>query len=361
MKRLLAIFLIIIMLMSFIGCTGTKTDNVDISSDVKYVTDCIGREVAIPNEVNRIGCLYAISGHVVTMLGEGDKIVAVNGGLKRDKILTQICPSILDAVEPKSSGSINIEELAKAEPDLVFIESEIALDKKEAEKLDKFNIPYLAIKFTNIEEQQYMINMVAKAIGQEERAAEYIDFYDQCIGLADEKTNQIPLEERVRVYHSVNEATRTDAPDTLPASWSEVAGIINVSVGEKLNLVDSKYFASLEQILFWNPDVIIVNEDGVDNYIRTKEQFREISAVKNNKVYLMPNGVSRWGHPNSVETPLAIIWVGKTIYPEYYEDVDLDTIVKDFYIKFFNYDLTDEMIEKVLSGEQMRINKNQAK
>ena len=86
-----------------------------------------------------VGCLYAFTGHVVTMLGRGAQIVAVSKGLKRDTLLHRICPQILDAAVPKSKGAVNIEELLKARIDIVFIPGEIG--RNDAGKFIAGNSP----------------------------------------------------------------------------------------------------------------------------------------------------------------------------------------------------------------------------
>lgn len=353
-KKNTLLLIVLIFILSLGGCSDNNTVNEAKKDNSITITDCIGREVHVPEKVEKIGCLYAISGHVVTMLGEGEKIVAVNSGLKRDKMLTKICPHILEALEPKVSGSVNIEELVKSDPDVVFISSEMARNKKETKKLEKFGIPYLAIEFKNMEEQQNMINMIGRVIGREKKAERFIKYYDENIRMISQRVKNIPEEKRPRVYHSVNEATRTDTADTLPADWIKLVGVTNVSVDKELRFVDNEYYASLEQILLWNPDVILVNEDGVDQYIRTKDQWKSIKAVKDGRVYLMPNGVSRWGHPNSIEIPLTLLWTAKTFYPDYFGDVDMEKLTKEFYMDFFNYELKDEEIQQILSGKNMR-------
>jgi iron complex transport system substrate-binding protein len=357
-KKLLIIFCLISCIFIF-GCSNShKLDSSKSDVETITVTDCIGRKVEVPKEVKKIGCLYAFSGHAVTMLGRGEDIAAVSNGLKRDKMLLTMCPSINEALRPKVNGVINIEELAKANPDVVFVDGDMARNEGEVEKFNKFKIPFLVVEYKNIEEQKYAVKMIGKVVGNLDKAVGYEEYYDNCIEKVSSMVKDIPKEQRMRLYHSVNEASRTDAKDTLPAEWTEISGAVNVSVNDKLKFVDNKYFASLEQILLWNPDVIIVNEEGVDEYIINNEQWENIKAVKNDRVYKMPNGVSRWGHPGSIETPLAILWTAKKLYPEYTEEINLEKEVKNFYSEFFNYDLSDDDIKNILSGNGMRKSKN---
>jgi iron complex transport system substrate-binding protein len=321
------------------------------------VADSLGREVRVPVNPERVACLYAFTGHVTTLLDKGPDIVAAVEGLKRDKLLTQMVPEILTAFIPLSADKINVEELIKSDPDLIFIREDSAKDEREIEQLDKTGIPYLVISDTTMEEQMEAIGIIGKALGKEAEADEYLDFYQGSIDRVKAVIDEIPKAERVRVFHSVNEATRTDFKDTLPAEWTAVAGAINVSVDSDLRFTDNKYFASLEQIYLWEPDVILAHEDAALDYIRTNEQWAALDAVRSGKVFKMPNGISRWGHPGSLETPLAILWTAKTLYPDRFTDLDMTKETKDFYLKFFDIELSDESVADILAGSGMRIPK----
>lgn len=326
----------------------------ETSRETQKVTDYLGRTVDVPVKADRIGCLYAISGHAVTMLGKGENIVAVVEGLKRDLILREINPQIAKADVPKSGEAVNIEELVRLNPDVVFIQSITAKNAAEMEKFAKFNIPVLTVDYRNMAEQQASVRMIGQATGTLDRAEEYIKYYQGCVDRVAQKIKDIPLEKRIRVYHSVNEATRTDARDTLPADWMQAAGAVNVSVDQSLRVDEDKYYAGMEQILQWDPDVILVNEEGVDKYILSNEHWVNLKAVKDKKVYKMSNGISRWGHPGSLETPLAVLWTAKALYPALFQDLDMVKETKFFYEKFFNFTITEETAKQILRGEGMR-------
>jgi iron complex transport system substrate-binding protein len=356
-RIIIYLMLIIALSLCLIGCQSDSNGSRPNASGhlgTITVTDCIGRQVVIPDRVERIACLYAFSGHVVAMLGKGDNIVSVVDGLKRDVLLTSLYPGIKKANIPATSGSVNIEELIKAKPDIVFIKGETAHSEGELAKLNKAKIPYLVVDYKNMQEQQYAIAMIGQAVGATDKARKYNQYYQACINRVEKKVGSIPRSQRVRVYHSVNEATRTDKKDTLPADWLQAAGADNVSVNQQLKLFEGKHFASLEQILLWNPDVILVNEYGVGDYIMTNEQWAALSAVKNHRVYQMPIGISRWGHPGSLETPLALLWTAKLLYPDKFTDLDIAAEAKHFYEEFFNLQLSNEEISQVLSAQGMR-------
>ncbi|MEN6348242.1 MAG: ABC transporter substrate-binding protein [Syntrophomonas sp.] len=353
MQHLLLALLIFSLLLS--SACSKQQNNTPISPQgTMTVTDCVGRKVAVPTNINRIACLCPEAGYALAMFGQGDKIIAVVGGLQRDMILTDMCPNIKTAPIPKASGVINIEELVKSNPDVVFVKKDTSNNAAEVDKLNKSKLPFLVVDFNNIKEQQFAVAMIGKTVGTAGKAEKYNKYYQNCIEQVQQKVAGIPLEKKVRVYHSINEATRTDIKGSLSADWMQAAGANNVSTNGNLKNLEGKYFASLEQILLWNPDVILVNELGVADYILSNKQWSSLQAVKKHKVLQLPNGISRWGHPSSPETPLAIMWTAKTIYPEKFTDLDMAAETKSFYKEFFNLQLSDEVVNKILFGEGMR-------
>ena len=70
------------------------------------VIDNLGRKVQVPVHVERVACLYAFSGHVTAMLGEGDKIVAIPDGLKKDVLLNEMYPEIGNALKIQAYAMI---------------------------------------------------------------------------------------------------------------------------------------------------------------------------------------------------------------------------------------------------------------
>ena len=62
--------------------------------------------------------------------------------------------------------------------------------------------------------------------------------------------------------------------------------------------------------------------------------------------------------PSSIltyDTPLALWWFAKAVYPDLFEDIDIPLKVKEYYGRFYGMELTDGEVEKLLSpGAEMR-------
>jgi iron complex transport system substrate-binding protein len=321
------------------------------------VTDYTGNRLTIDQPVSRIACLYAFSGHVVTMLGRGQDMVAVVKGLKKDKLLHQILPKVLKLPVVSGGGIIHIEALLATRPDLVFLKPETAKIKAELKKLARFKLAYFVVGYNNMAQQMETIERMGSAIGRKEKALAYTRYYTAMIDRVLSRTKGIAQGKKIRLYHSINEPYRTDARGTIEADWTEACGVVNVSVEAGLTAHGNKKFAGIEQILLWNPGVIIVNESFAAQLILNDKKWAPLRAVKDKKVFTIPVGISRWGHPGGLETPLAILWTAKTVYPELFQDIDMKKEVRAFYRQFFNLSLDDKMLVKILNGNGMRLDK----
>lgn len=351
-KRILAVTLMLVLCCT--ACTG-KAEVPATQSTGKMVTDCAGRTVSILESTDRIACLYAYTGHVAVLLGCEDQIVAVVDGLKRDALMQQKIPDIDEMPCPYNSGSINVEELAATNPDMILLRASNLQDAGEMEKLDGLGIPYAVVEYVTMDDQMESITVMGEILGREEQAEAYLQYYRDTLDMVRQRLADLPDSEKKTVYHSVNEVVRADIPGTLSYEVLEAAGCINVVTdAEELQLDGDKGYVTVEQIYVWDPDVILANEPSAVEYFRTDEKFIGLRAVQEGNVLQLPVGISRWAHPGSLESPLATLYVAATLYPEYFSDIDLQAEIREFYQTFFHIDLTDEDIATILSGQGMR-------
>ena len=355
LKRKISLLLITIISVSivFTGCT-TKIPETENNKKTIICTDSVGRKVEVPENPKTIAALDSFAGQAVFVLGDGDKIIATVGGVQRDKLLQAISSKLADASVPMGGGTINAEELLRLKPDITFIKGSVYAAESERSKLESLGIPYLVINYNDMESQMQAMDIMGKALGKSDVAAAYRKNYEDAIKLVKERVRDISENELPIIYHSVNEAVRTDGPNTLGADWISVTRAINVSVYQPLKFAENNYYASLEQIYQWNPEIIICNETGVADYILTDEKWKGLDAVRNKTVYQMPIGASRWGHQGSAETALGLLWLAKLLYPDQFKDLDLYQETKEFYLYFYGYDVSRETIKSILAGKGLR-------
>ena len=133
--------------------------------------------------------------------------------------------------------------------------------------------------------------------------------------------------------------------------WADSIGTVNVA--QEIDK-DNSVPVNLEQVYAWNPDVIFITnfttaqpEDLYQNTVGTYD-WSGIDAVKNQRVYKMPLGMYRSYTPG-VDTPITLLWLAKTVYPERFEDIDLTEQVVAYYEDVFGVTLTAEQAEQIFT------------
>jgi iron complex transport system substrate-binding protein len=97
----------------------------------------------------------------------------------------------------------------------------------------------------------------------------------------------------------------------------------------------------MEQIMLWNPDVILFAPGSCYASVGTDPMWSEITAIKTGNYYEVPMGPYNWmGFPPSVQRILGMLWMAKLLYPDA-ADYDLKAEVKTYFNLFYHCDLSD--------------------
>lgn len=335
------------MTMALAGCGSNKT-NLQGQKPVKQtITDMMGNKVEIPVEVKRIGDSWPANNEVVAMLGAGSKIVATYYTPQSRPWLFKVVPDMNKAIQTFDTNGVNIEELIKTKPDLVFVTQ----GDKNAKKITEAGIPVVEFKtFKNFEELKELFKFTASMLGEKEkqRADLYASYLDSKLNMLTDVTSKIPEEKRSKVLHIASlSPLAIDGKDTIINSWIEVAGGVNAAKEITGNMVK----VNMEQVLKWNPDVIVIGNSMLKDWekVLTDPGWTNISAIKTKKVYLNPDGAFLWDRYGAEEA-LQIQWAAKLFNPDKFPDLDIAKETKTFYKTFFSYDLTDNDVQKILKG-----------
>jgi len=129
-------------------------------------------------------------------------------------------------------------------------------------------------------------------------------------------------------------------------------GAVNVAegLGGRGNIAN----ASLEQIIAWQPDVIITMDRGFYDGVKAKPGWNQVRAVTENKVYLAPNLPWGWiDAPPSLNRLIGLTWLLATFYPAE-AGVDLRAETRRFYDLFYGVTPSDAQLDRLLSGAANR-------
>jgi iron complex transport system substrate-binding protein len=107
---------------------------------------------------------------------------------------------------------------------------------------------------------------------------------------------------------------------------------------------------SMEQILSWNPGVILTLDQDVTNLILTNLLWQNTQAAKDRRVYQAP--ALPWGWfdlPPGVNRLIGIRWLLSTLYSAQ-PGADLKAEAREFYRLFYHIDLSEEDLMTLLKG-----------
>jgi iron complex transport system substrate-binding protein len=107
---------------------------------------------------------------------------------------------------------------------------------------------------------------------------------------------------------------------------------------------------STDTVVQWNPDIIITKSAASKAAIMATVAFKDLPAIKNNKVYVIPSGTFLWSLP-SAEDALMPLWLAKIMHGDSLGDLDMPATVKNYYSLFFGYAATDAEITAILAGQ----------
>lgn len=310
----------------------------------KTITDSAGKQIELPAKIDTIAELWGAHIEVLQTLGAGDKIVTTTFTPQSRPWLFKVIPT-LDKAVYSVIANLNIEELVSKKPDIVFIPT----GDKNVDKLTKMGLPVIQLSFTDFESMKKCFTLTGEILGGDavQKAKNYNTYLDSKLNMIKNITTKIPEDQKPKVLHLSNaEPFAADGNSTIINDWIEVGGGINVAKEVKGN----RQTVSIEQILKWNPDIIIVSENikSIDK-ITKDSRLQNVSAVKNSKVFLNPDGAFMWNRYGTEEA-LQVQWAAKTIQPEKFENLDIAKETKSFYKKFLNYDLTDNDVQKILKA-----------
>ncbi len=97
----------------------------------------------------------------------------------------------------------------------------------------------------------------------------------------------------------------------------------------------------MEQIMLWNPDVILFAPGSVYASVGSDPLWSGIAAIRNGTYYEVPFGPYNWmGFPPSVQRLLGMLWMAKLLYPES-ADYDPYTEIAAYFKLFYHCELSE--------------------
>ncbi len=105
---------------------------------------------------------------------------------------------------------------------------------------------------------------------------------------------------------------------------------------------------SMEQLMVWQPDVIIAMDQHFYQDIYNNPLWQRLPAVKNKRVYLAPKLPFGWlDQPPSINRLLGVTWLAHVLYPDLLPKDEYTQAIYEYYSRFYQYDLSAETLNNI--------------
>ena len=378
LSGLIALMLVLTMsMMALASCGGGGTNDgsgseeaseaVETSeaADTITITDHADRQVEVPKDIQRIAVcdIYPLPSVLAVFFDSADKIVGMPEAsmtAAQNGLLGQLYPEILNAETGYIDGSdINMEELMKLEPDVVFYS---ASSPEIGDQLANAGLAPVAISvnkwdYNCVETLNNWIALLSQMFPDSDKAAIVEEKSKAMYDLVQDRVKDIPDDERANaffLFQYSDTTLLTSGQQFFGQWWADAIGANNVA---KELSTDNSVAVNMEQVYAWNPDLIFMTNFNTyypdDLYNNTVEGYdwSAVKAVQDQRVYKMPLGMYRSYTPG-VDCPVTLLWMAKTAYPELFEDIDVIAEAKDYYKEVFGIELTDEQAQSIFEPVQ---------
>lgn len=319
----------------------------------REITDMAGRSVTLPVELESVFPTAPAAAIFLYMVAP-DKLLGWNYALN-DTEKSIILEQYHDLPDFGMGDAVNYEAVIAAGPTIALNCGKIndALISDCDALSQRLGIPVVAVD-NDLSRSAEAFRFLGALLGEEEQA-EAMAAYAEELARDLETLAEIPEEERVRVYYGNGEDSLETAPrGSAHAQLLDTVNAVNVA---ELELGDgSRVQISAEQLLAWDPDVIIVNGEpkadlsgaSAARAILDDPNYATLTAVREGKVYGTPAAPFGWiDRPPGPNRLIGMRWFSSLLYPDYVSG-DADKEVQEFFRLFYHVELTEEQLNQLL-------------
>ena len=309
-KSTLILLMIIVTLSSLFAFSACDKDK--DTANGKTVTDLLGREVTVPEKINRVVCIGAGSLRLYTYVGDLSKLVGVEDVDKDGKdfngvlsirpykmVNKDLFKSLPSCGKGGPQGSPEAEKILALNPDIVF--SLYTSDKAAMDDLQqKIGKPVVVLSYGKTEafdeNVKKSIALLGDILNRKERANELLSFISDTETYLSSIGEGIDKNDKATVYLGCQSNYGTHGIESSSANYSifdvsKIRNVLDEYVGKT-----GETFKGYQKSVDWeilvemNPDRIILDAGGLE-HLKTQlkekpEIFNRLSAFQNGEIYL---------------------------------------------------------------------------
>jgi iron complex transport system substrate-binding protein len=321
------------------------------AAEARGIVDMAGRKVTVPETIRKV---YGTSPPATYM------VYAMDPGLLAG-LNFPFNPSEKQYLDPRieklpviggwfGQGRVaNLETLLVVKPDIILVWrwQESSINEKIEQALKPLGIPIVYIVLENLVDYPKAFAFLGELLHRKARARALGRYAETALETAARVQTVVPAKKRASVYYAEGpDGLRTECHTSIHAQ------LIPLSSGENVHRCDDPggygmQKISMEQVLVYDPQVIISNESLFFDIVYTDSKWKNIRAVRDGRVYRIPRYPFNWfDRPPSFMRLLGIHWLMYRLYPKAHP-IDLIAETRTFYHLFLQIEL-DETAAKVL-------------
>ncbi|OON41155.1 hypothetical protein BTJ39_04080 [Izhakiella australiensis] len=320
----------------------------------RVITDQIGRQVTIPDKVDRVVVLQHQTLNLLVQLNATNKIVGILSNWKQElgDSYARLVPQLNNIPMLGDLTHVDAEKLVTLHPQVVFVTN--YAPREMIDSISALGIPVVAISLrhdapgerdklnpTQSDEGKAYdsglregITLIADIVNKPKEGKALIDAAFAGRKLVSERLGNLPDAQRARAYMA--------NPDLITYGSGKYTGLMMAHAGA-LNVaaatVKGYKQVSMEQVIAWNPHVIFVQNryPQVVKEIESDPKWQTIDAVRHHRVWLMPDYAKAWGYPMPEAVGLGELWMAKKLYPQKFADIDMQKRANSWYLRFYRH------------------------
>lgn len=300
-----------VFIMSFTSCSNNtglqqKKENKETSKVTSYplsFKDSYNREIKLEKEPTKIISTSPNITEIVSALDKKDKLIG----------RSDFCNYPADVKNISSIGGIqspNIEKIVELKPDIVIASS--LIKKEVVQKLEALNIKVAVINENDSFEGTYTtIKKVGQILNANGKAEEIVSNMEKKVASISEK---VKGKNTPGIYYVIGygkDGDFTAGKDTF------ISKMINMAGGKNVADDTTGWAYSVEKLIEKNPDIVICSKYmDAKSGIKNTNGYKDLPAVKNNKLYEIDNDVLDRQGPRLAD---GLEELAKIIHPEVFK------------------------------------------
>lgn len=205
---------------------------------------------------------------------------------------------------------------------------------------EQTGIPYVLIQ-GGLENSAQQLRQLGQLLGVKVRSEKLADLAQRILTL----THHIDPHQTKIYFARSADGLETGLAGSIHAEVIDWIGAKNVADVAGKKMISR---ISMEQLLQWQPDMIITQDVNFYQKLQAPDSlWQSLSAVKNKRIYLVPNEPFGWlDQPPSINRLLGCLWLAHKLSPQLLTEDKYISLVNEYFHTFYHYSLTAQDWQK---------------